>query len=420
MFRRSFCLWITGSLVCLWLLGCRGVEGPAGPVGPAGAPGPMGPVGPAGADATASQTYVGSDKCGQCHEAELARFNLSGHPQIMSKVEGDQPPAFTHDDVTGGVPQPPAGYEWNDISYVIGGYRWKALFVDQNGYLITGQAEETTQYNLANPDLDSDAAWVSYHPGETVIMDCGQCHTTGFRAQGHQDNKEGLVGTWAFAGIQCEACHGAGSGHAADPYGVRLVVDRSPQLCGHCHQQGSLVQMQAHDGFTVGGQEFTELYNSKHFALDCITCHDPHASSQYADANLNPTQGIRQTCENCHWQNETQKVRKHLGVDCIDCHMPPMGRFAQANPDLWQGDVRSHQFAINTDPNAPQFSDDGASVAPYLTLQYACQHCHNGEYAAAQDIATLAEAAQGYHLPPTPTPEPTPEPAATPAPTATP
>lgn len=426
MFRHKIGLCIAGSLICLFLAGCRAAEGPAGPVGPAGPPGPMGPVGPAGEDANASQTYVGSEKCGQCHEDELARFLLSGHPQIMVAVPADQPPTFTSAAATGGVPEPPAGYDWADVSYVIGGYRWKALFMDQDGYLITGQAGETTQYNLANEDLDAPAAWTAYHAGETRLMDCGACHTTGYQAQGHQDNAassmrmEGVVGTWAYAGIQCEACHGPGSRHAADPPGVQMVVDRSPQLCGHCHQQGSLTQMQAQDGFALGGQEFTELYNSKHFALDCITCHDPHASSTYPDAVLNPTQGIRQACENCHWQNETQKVRKHLGVDCIDCHMPPMGQFAQANPDLMQGDVRSHQFAINPDPNAPQFTDDGAAVAPYLTLQYVCQQCHNGELAAAQDVATLAEAAQDYHLLPTPTPVPTPEPAATPEPTPTP
>ena len=178
--------------------------------------------------------------------------------------------------------------------------------------------------------------------------------------------------------------------------------------------------MQAHDGFEQGGQEFTDLYNSKHFALNCITCHDPHASSQFADAEVNPDQGIRQACENCHWENLTQGVRKHLGVDCVDCHMPPLAKLAQANPDLMQGDVRAHQFSINPNPNAQQFTDDGARVNPYLTLQYVCQQCHNGEIAAAQDAETLAEAARGYHLPATATPLPTPEPTAAPEATPTP
>jgi hypothetical protein len=72
--------------------------------------------------------------------------------------------------------------------------------------------------------------------------------------------------------------------------------------------------------------------------------------------------------------------------------------------------VRSHQFSINTDPDAPQFTEDGEFVMPYLTLQYACGHCHNDEVAGIRDWNLMSERAKGYHTPPTPTPEPSPTP----------
>ena len=72
---------------------CRGQTGPAGPVGPAGAPGPLGPVGPAGKDASASQTYVGAETCGSCHEDIYARYTLSAHSQALKAIAG-KPPQF--------------------------------------------------------------------------------------------------------------------------------------------------------------------------------------------------------------------------------------------------------------------------------------------------------------------------------------
>jgi hypothetical protein len=75
-------------------------------------------------------------------------------------------------------------------------------------------------------------------------------------------------------------------------------------------------------------------------------------------------------------------------------------------------DIRSHQFSINPDPQAPQFNEDGTLVMPYITLEYACMHCHNGEDKSERSLDELAAVASGYHDRPTPTPEPslTPEP----------
>ena len=391
------------------LMACSS-EPPAGPIGPAGPAGPQGPAGPPGDDASVRLNYVGSEKCGQCHEEQYAKFVLSGHPYKLTKIDGEAP-EFPYDNVTGGVQDPPEGYTWADISYVIGGFGWKARFIDQDGYIITGDADATTQWNFANEEAMLDEGWVPYHAGEQVPYDCGSCHSTGYNPQGHQDDKEGIIGTWAAEGVQCEACHGPGSLHASDPYGHLMVLDRSNQLCGDCHVRGNPAKVDAADGFVKHHEQYEELYNSKHFAIQCIACHDPHASSIYADAEVNPDMGIRQTCDTCHWQQTYNNGERHFAVACTDCHMPPTGVSAQGNLDLHIGDISSHLFSINTDPNAPQFNEDGTLSMPYLTIEYACGSCHNGEYATEKSLEELAVRAKGYHTPPEPVvvePEPQP------------
>lgn len=381
-----------------------------GPIGPAGPAGPQGPAGPPGDDASVRLEYVGSEKCGQCHEEQYAKFVLSGHPYKLTKIDGEAP-EFPYDNVTGGVQDPPEGYTWADVSYVIGGFGWKARFIGQDGYIITGDADSATQWNFENEEARLDESWVPYHAGEQVPYDCGSCHATGYNPQGHQDDKEGIIGTWALEGIQCEACHGPGNLHASDPYGHLMVLDRSNQLCGDCHVRSDPATIDAADGFVKHHEQYEELYNSKHFTLQCIACHDPHASSIYADAEVNPDMGIRQTCDTCHWQKTYNNGERHFAVACTDCHMPPTGVSAQGNLDLHIGDINSHLFSINTDPNAPQFSEDGSRSMPYLTLEYACGSCHNDEYATAKTPEELAARAKGYHTPPEPVvAEPEPQP----------
>jgi hypothetical protein len=415
--KRSSLIIIFSIVILILLAGCIGSQGEEGPVGPAGPAGVPGPPGPEGEAASAAQDFIGSTQCGSCHEEEFERFALSGHPYKLTKIEDGQPPTFPFDARTGGVTDPPNGYAWEDISYIIGGFGWKSRFIDQNGFIITGDEKATTQYNFANEAVGTDEQWVAYHAGEEKPYDCGSCHTTGYDPVGHQDDLEGIIGTWVFPGVQCEECHGPGSRHAENPYGVRMVLDRSSQLCGRCHIRGNPAEIDASGGFIKHHEQFEELFSSKHFSISCVTCHDPHASAVFAEAEVNPEKGIRQRCEACHWQQEFQNNKKHLGVDCTDCHMPPMVKSAVGNVDLYTGDIKSHLYSINTDPQAPQFDEEGTLSSPYITLSYACGQCHNGELASEKELETLQDMAEGYHTRATATPEPSPTPEAPATPT---
>jgi hypothetical protein len=404
---------IAGLLLLATLLmgACAGAEGPPGSVGPAGPPGPEGPQGPAGAAgepaaaAGAAAEYVGSQTCGGCHEETFEIFMQSGHPYKLNLVVDGQPPDYPFTE----VPEPPEGYTWDDILYVIGGYNWKARFVNKEGYIITdapgesGNEEYVSQYNFANPIVGTEAGWAKYHAGEeNKPYNCGTCHTTGYSPEGNQDGLPGLVGTWAEPGISCEECHGPGSLHAANPQGVAMVVDRDAEQCGDCHIRGAIEEVNAKGGFIRHHEQYEELFQSKHITLDCVICHDPHVGviqlrvAQESDPTVNTT---RTQCENCHFkQAQYQDSQIHPSVaECIACHMPRVTKSAVGNAESFTGDIRTHLMAI--DPTQiGQFTEDGSAALSQLGLDFACRSCHvSGGSATPKTDEVLIDKAIGYH-----------------------
>lgn len=116
-------------------------------------------------------SYAGSEACAKCHASKYSDFRVSGHPWKLRTAEEAK---FS--------PLPlPKGVTWHDITYVIGGYKWKARYLDKKGYIITtvdGQPGKN-QYNLAN------GTWSDYEPGVVKKYDCGNCHNTGYSTEGN-------------------------------------------------------------------------------------------------------------------------------------------------------------------------------------------------------------------------------------------
>ncbi len=330
--------------------------------------------------------YIGSEACQSCHALIYDSFKKTGHPYKLTPVDSAKETGyypFTQ------LPGPPPAYSWDDVTYVIGGFWWKARFVGVDGKIIT--AGGNNQYNFETEE------WVDYHADEDKDYDCGGCHTTGYSSEGHQDGLEGIVGTWAFPGIQCEECHGKGSLHARSPKDYSMTIDRSSAQCGKCHLRDDPYVIDASGGYIRHHEQYDEILASKKAGMACVECHDPHVGLH----KFNPErdQAIKNKCESCHFQETASFMNSELGhyaaqVECIDCHMPYAAKSATAVDTLNKADVRSHLFAINTDPAAEMFSASGPANG-YLTVEYVCIQCH-----ATKDKAWALSYANRSHAEP--------------------
>lgn len=413
----------------------------------------FGSIGPAVAAPVAK--YVGSDKCESCHPMQFYDFKKNGHGYKLNKVEDGEMPEYPFTNLKGvlkgisdddvdtkkakdavkGTDNPsgtPKSY--SEISYVIGGFGWKARFIDKEGYIITGSK---VQYNLKNK------TYSGYHNNETgKKYNCGNCHTTGWkrttskdkgdtRNTDRQDNLPGMDGTFAQPGVQCEACHGAGSIHIksgkpgtitrvakgrttadflADDMGYGKAV-----ACGECHTRDgekdypsyiSNYEKATKKKNVLGGRINAKKGNIRHHEqydellgidpdkaaasstrsdlfrkvkLACINCHNVHTTTKYQDIS-GDMPGMKIDCVTCHSNKATVSDHKSE-TTCIDCHMPKITKSAikttkgdEFAPSM--GDVRTHIFKIDLKKDE-QYTDDGKFAYPRITPAFGCKGCHS-------------------------------------------
>lgn len=329
--------------------------------------------------------YAGSETCKVCHSEIYSQYIKTGHPHKIQKIQNRAPvyPAAT----SPGVPKPPPGHNWSDITYVIGGFGWKARFMDRDGYIMTG-AER--QYNLANPHFDKGPHWASYggpkHGRKPYT--CGECHVTGWVATGvngpHQDKLPGIHGTWAEPGVTCEACHGAAAAHVAAP---GLVKPAQKESCSRCHMRDDPQIIESSNGLIRHHEQHDELLASPHKGLACTTCHDPHRSTRYKTGGY---RGDEKTCKACHAGVQI-KMPVKAAMACNDCHMPHAVTSALSSTvsfsgaSVEKGDLRTHIYRITTRADWTMLTADGQRVRvdekqrAYLTLDHVCLSCHTNQ-----------------------------------------
>ena len=415
-------------------------------------------------------SYVGSAACAGCHSGKHETFAKTGHNFKIQKIANGEQPVFPYtpettitgaidllqfagpdgDGTTNNALGAPTSYD--DVTYVVGGYHWKMRWLDADGYIVTGT---NVQYNIRNADgelnipenhLNDPDVMGNYKTGDMNYQyKCGNCHTTGWkrtttedgdiRNLDRQDGLPGMGGTFAEQGVQCEACHGAGSEHIAAPSKeniTKMAMARTTEdflaedmgfgkavTCAECHTRDgekdyptyiSAYNVAFPDGSKVGGRIIASGGGlSKHHQtgdemlgvvpedhgdykagdeigpkknMSCTTCHDSHKSTVNQDSADGLHMGAVKECTACHdkeFAENTWAAGPHKAAECTDCHMPEQAKSAVTKVvnGVTFGDVKSHLFTIDLDANAKQFTEDGKFQMPWSTAEYSCGKCHD-------------------------------------------
>jgi hypothetical protein len=182
------------------------------------------------------------------------------------------------------------------------------------------KAWQNSSHAKAMGHLDESLLSARQNGAATDERDCLTCHTTEFDA---------AIGAYAYAGVSCEACHGAYvEGHPKDGV-MNLDVDSS--VCRDCH-----------------AETHQEWQDSPHAqaGVQCIGCHLSHSQDfRLTDEAL---------CGACHrdkLEDFTHTAHQGADVSCTDCHLSsgsesPGGALASLDPSINHDVPPSHRFSV--------------------------------------------------------------------------
>jgi predicted CXXCH cytochrome family protein len=174
---------------------------------------------------------------------------------------------------------------------------------------------KTGHADMLNRGLDGS---LSSHYGEGCIS----CHTTGYDLDANNNGFDDRDFVWPdtlnestwdsllisspmamqLANIQCEACHGPGSGHDGELDDFRMQKTLSPDNCAYCHDDGH---------YHVFPEQFAA---SSHANLDapytrssCAPCHNGAGFVAYIQGGK---------------QNLSSDMPENVNITCAACHDP--------------------------------------------------------------------------------------------------
>jgi len=344
-------------------------------------------------------TFVGSEKCGDCHSDEHDEWSDSLHPKKIQVATDDTVVApWTSDvtipvadgvDATVFLTKNATGYwvsldDTGDhtyrVDYVLGGFGWKQRFVTQIG---------NSKYILPHQWNLETEGWVAYHAtdwydpatgdakaiaiSQSWDRRCAGCHATGVEIDFNDTSGE-WTASYSELGIGCEGCHGPGSLHVTPPSGEDrkdfIWNPTESSACGNCHVRGGSVELVG--GKTTGypmldghairpGDDLAEYYlMNAGFHGDGETSRQHH--QQFVDYLRHPhSDSLSTIVEN-----------DHGGDHCLDCHATD---FILAEED----DKPTVETAMYDIECVACHAPHGSSIDHDLRIsqEEICTQCHN-------------------------------------------
>jgi predicted CXXCH cytochrome family protein len=343
----------------------------------------------------AAPSFVGSERCASCHQREHAAWRGTQHARALQPAgeatvlgnfrnasfdkDGDTTTFMRRDGkfLIGTTGQDGARADF-EVKFTLGVSPLQQYLVELPG----GRLQAFGIAWDSRPANAGGQRWLDLYPDQklqpgdpihwtgiqqTANFMCIDCHVTNLR-KGYDAAAGVYHSTWSEAGVGCEACHGPGGAHVAEPR-VKLPAQFPPrsrivwgsnaaerpavptdgrgeelQVCARCHARRSQLtdNIQAGQPFADGfhgtlldrgiyrsdGQMQDEVFNygsflqSRMFAkgVSCSDCHDPHTQKLRAEGNA--------LCDQCHAPAKYESRAHHFhdpaskAGQCTSCHMP--------------------------------------------------------------------------------------------------
>jgi hypothetical protein len=240
-------------------------------------------------------TYVGVDRCGQCHPAAKAGWEKTGHAKgLVGDISGLGSSHFrssclnchaTNSNTSSlDVPIPDNGSFWD----VAADQGW-TFPAD----LTTGTWEEVADGATPSGNAISSGAW-----------------SIDLKNSNWDQLSDELK---AMGGVQCESCHGPGSAHAAGAFALdnkKIGSSLESGVCAKCHDNGHY-HVKAHE-WESSGHANTWSRPASYAGGTCTSCHLGSGFIADVDQGLNASEtgnfpahadlenGVTQTCATCH------------------------------------------------------------------------------------------------------------------------
>jgi len=386
-------------------------------------------------------TFVGGTACATCHPTEADAWNGSHHDLAMQTASPDTVlgdfgnTRFDYGGITTTFSERAGEYwvntEGSDgelrdfrVAYSFGitplqqyllelpGGRLQALSIawDTRGAEAGGQR---WFYLYPDQQIDSNDPlhWTGRYQNWNTM--CAECHSTNVRKR-YDLQSDRFETTFSSIDVDCEACHGPGSAHAADPTvpltlpstarswifadGARIasltpaaVPSLEIEICAQCHARRSQLSDDHDPGdpfldayrpalleenlYQADGQILDEVYVYGSFqqsamaaaGVVCSDCHEPHSATLRSSGN-----GV---CARCHLPTAFDSTAHHhhqegsSGAQCVSCHM------------------RSKTYMVVDPRRDHSFRVPRPDLSVRLETPNACNDCHaerTADWAAAR------------------------------------